>query len=146
MINALILHFTNYAPLWSIPGKTAYLFYIGYNIEIATFFIVSGILFLKTLSIDKNKKISGIPNRFFLSIAWGIMALIVEYLLYKGGILGWDYSWWVWCVAPSYAVTRLWIAYMYDNFSFKKKIIATIMIASCAIIMNFIFVIVLKWI
>jgi hypothetical protein len=30
--NALVFHFTNYAPVWGTPGKTAYLILIGLNI------------------------------------------------------------------------------------------------------------------
>ncbi|MGA2504185.1 MAG: hypothetical protein ABSG01_08865 [Anaerolineales bacterium] len=32
--NGLVFHFTNYAPVWGAPGKTAFLILIGLNIEI----------------------------------------------------------------------------------------------------------------
>ena len=44
IINSLVFHFTNYAPIWGAPGDTAYLILIGLNIEIMFMFAVSGII------------------------------------------------------------------------------------------------------
>jgi hypothetical protein len=44
IINGLVYHFTNYAPIWGAPGKTAFLILIGLNIEICFMFAVSGII------------------------------------------------------------------------------------------------------
>ena len=35
--NALVFHFTNYAPVWATPGDTAFQILIGLNIEICYF-------------------------------------------------------------------------------------------------------------
>ena len=41
--NALVFHFTQYAPVWGAPGKTAYLILIGLNIEITMMFLIMGV-------------------------------------------------------------------------------------------------------
>jgi len=65
--NSLVFHFTNYAPVWGAPGKTAYLILIGLNIEIAFMFAIAGITFGKMLPPNKGLRILGIPNRLFLA-------------------------------------------------------------------------------
>jgi hypothetical protein len=66
--NGLVFHFTNYAPVWGAPGKTAYLLLIGLNIEICFMFAVAGVAFNKMLPADKKVKIMGIPNRLFMAV------------------------------------------------------------------------------
>ena len=66
--NGLVFHYTNYAPVWGAPGKTAYLILIGLNIEICFMFAVAGIAFGKLLPADKRLRILGVPNRLFLAI------------------------------------------------------------------------------
>ncbi len=92
--NGLVFHFTNYAPVWRAPGKTAYLILIGLNIEICFMFAIAGIAFGKTLPADKNLKILGVPNRIFLAIVNSAFCVLVEVGLNKINALTWDYSWW----------------------------------------------------
>ncbi len=92
--NGLVFHFTNYAPVWGAPGKTAYLILIGLNIEICFMFAIAGVTFSKMLPADKKLKILGIPNRLFVAIAGSIFCVIVELLLHAAGALSWDYPWW----------------------------------------------------
>lgn len=92
--NGLVFHFTNYAPVWGAPGKTAYLILIGLNIEICFMFAIAGVTFSKMLPADKKLKILGIPNRLFVAIAGSIFCVIVELLLHAAGALTWDYPWW----------------------------------------------------
>ena len=61
--NALVFHFTQYAPVWGAPGDTAYLILIGLNIEICFMFAIAGVAFSKMLPADKNMRILGLPNR-----------------------------------------------------------------------------------
>ena len=61
--NGLVFHFTQYAPVWGAPGRTAYLILIGLNIEICFMFACAGIVVAKTLPADKSLKILGVPNR-----------------------------------------------------------------------------------
>ncbi len=92
--NGLVLHFTQYAPLWGAPGKTAYLILIGLNIEICFMFAVAGIVFSKMLPADKKRTIMGVPNRLFFAVIFAAFCAFVEYLLNCAGLLSWDYTWW----------------------------------------------------
>jgi hypothetical protein len=92
--NGLVFHFTNYAPVWGAPGKTAYLLLIGLNIEICFMFAIAGIAFSKMLPADKKLKILGVPNRLLFAISGSIFCVIVEILLNAAGALTWDYTWW----------------------------------------------------
>jgi hypothetical protein len=92
--NGLVFHFTNYAPVWGAPGKTAYLLLIGLNIEICFMFAIAGVAFSKMLPADKKLKLLGIPNRLLFAILGSIFCVLVELLLNSAGALTWDYSWW----------------------------------------------------
>ena len=92
--NALVFHFTNYAPVWGAPGSTAYLPLIGLNIEICFMFAVAGIAFTKMLPKDKSAKVLGIPNRLFFAVVDAAFCVFVEVLLNSVNALTWEYSWW----------------------------------------------------
>ncbi len=92
--NALIFHFSQYAPVWGAPGKTAYLVLIGWNIEIIFMFLIMGLAAAKTLPNDKNMKILGIPNRLFIAVGYTALCVIVECILNAIGALTWEYPWW----------------------------------------------------
>ena len=92
--NGLVFHFTNYAPVWGAPGKTAYLILIGLNIEICFMFAIIGVIFSKMLPPDKNMRILGVPNRLFFSVVNAAFCVFVEVLLNQVNALTWDYSWW----------------------------------------------------
>jgi hypothetical protein len=92
--NGLVFHFTNHAPVWGAPGKTAYLLLIGLNIEICFMFAIAGIAFSKMLPTDKGMKILGIHNRLSFAAIGSIFCVIVELLLNAAGALTWDYAWW----------------------------------------------------
>jgi hypothetical protein len=92
--NGLVFHFTQYAPVWATPGKTAFLILIGLNIEITFMFAIAGIAFGKMLPRDKHMKVLGLPNRLLFAITGAIFCVFVEILLNSVGALTWDYSWW----------------------------------------------------
>jgi hypothetical protein len=92
--NALVFHFTNFAPVWGAPGKTAYLILIGLNIEICFMFAIAGVTFGKMLLADKKVRILGIPNRLLIAIGGSAFCVFVEVLLNAIGILTWEYRWW----------------------------------------------------
>ncbi|GAB4335121.1 MAG: hypothetical protein Kow0099_07510 [Candidatus Abyssubacteria bacterium] len=94
ILNSLVFHFTNFAPLWGAPGKTAYLMLIGLNIEICLNFAILGIVFAKMLPRDKGLKIFGIPNRPFFAVGYAHICVFIEVLLNAIDALTWDYSWW----------------------------------------------------
>ena len=92
--NSLVFHFTQTAPVWGAPAKTAYLILIGLNIEICFMFFILGVVFAKMLPQDKTLKILGVPNRLFFMVVNTILCVFIEILLNKVGALTWDYSWW----------------------------------------------------
>lgn len=92
--NGLVFHFTNYAPLWCAPGKTAYLILIGLNIEICFMFCIAGVAMTKLLPEDKKMKVLGVPNRLFFAITGSAFCVAVEFFLNSVNALTWDYFWW----------------------------------------------------
>jgi len=94
ILNSLVLHFTNYAPVWGAPGDTAFLILVGLNIEICFMFAIAGIAFGKLLPKDAKLKILGIPNRLFIAVAGSAFSVVVEIWLNSIGALTWDYTWW----------------------------------------------------
>ena len=92
--NGLVFHFTDYAPVWGAPGKTAFLVLIGLNIEICFMFAIAGVTFAKMLPADPKLKVLGIPNRLAFAIGGSIFCVFVEILLNAAGALTWDYPWW----------------------------------------------------
>ncbi len=92
--NGLVFHFTQYAPVWGAPARTAYLILIGLNIEICFMFAVAGLIVAKVLPADKTRPIFGMPNRLFIAVTASVFCVIVELLLNAVDALTWDYRWW----------------------------------------------------
>ena len=92
--NALIFYFTQYSAFWTTPGNSHFIILIGWNIEIAFMFSIAGIAYSKFLPEDKNLKILGVPNRWFLSVLFAAFCVFVEVLLNFAGALIWVYPWW----------------------------------------------------
>jgi hypothetical protein len=108
--NALVFHFTQYAPVWGAPGKTAFLLLIGLNIEISFMFACAGIVVAKTLPADRTMKILGVPNRWFVAVAAALFCVCVELLLNGAGQLTWDYWWW--------NVRTPWLIFLFGYLTF----------------------------
>jgi hypothetical protein len=92
--NALVFHFTRYAPVWGAPADTAYLILIGLNIEICMMFAILGIATAHALPQDKEMKILGVPNRLVYAVGFSILCVFIECVLNRAGALTWDYPWW----------------------------------------------------
>lgn len=92
--NALVFHFSKFAPVWATPGATAYNILIGLNVEITFMFAVMGVYACKMLPKDKGLKILGLPNRLFFAVVNSILAVGIEVLLNLAGVLAWEYPWW----------------------------------------------------
>jgi hypothetical protein len=92
--NALVLHFTDRSAVWTTPGDTAYLIFVGLTIEISAMFAVAGVIFTKMLPADKNLKIVGIPNRWLFAVGNAFLCVFVEVLLNRADVLVWEYPWW----------------------------------------------------
>ncbi len=149
--NSLVFHFTQYAPVWGAPGKTAYLILVGLNIEICFMFAVAGIAFGKMLLPDKKTKILGIPNRWFLAVCNAAFCVFVEVLLNAIGALTWDYSWWniraPWLIFLFGYLHFFLVSYwVHDMESVKKKAITVGVIFAVDILCIVIFGVMLQWI
>lgn len=92
--NALVFHFTQFAPVWGAPADTAFLILIGLNIEISFNFAIMGIVVAKTLPADPATRILGVPNRWFVAVAASAFCVLIELFLNAAGALTWDYWWW----------------------------------------------------
>lgn len=92
--NAMVLHVSQYAPVWGAPGKTAFLLLVGLNIEICFMFAIAGIGFCKMLPQNRKLRILGMPNRLVVAVGGSIFCVLVEYWLNAIGALTWDYGWW----------------------------------------------------
>jgi len=151
IINGLVFHFTNYAPIWGAPGRTAFLILIGLNIEICFMFAVSGIIWTKMLLPEKKTRILGIPNRAFIAVLGAAFCVFVEYLLNAAGALTWDYSWWG-RSAPcliflfgylTFFVMAFWV---FDMESMQSKLVTVGSIWTIALLSLIVFIPILHWI
>lgn len=149
--NGLVFHFTQHAPVWGAPGKTAFLILIGLNIEICFMFAIAGLAFAKMLPADKRLKILGVPNRLFFAILGSAFCVFVEVLLNLVGALTWDYPWWSagapWLIfligyLPFFLVS-FWV---FDMESLRRKITTVGIIYAVDIIALVLFAVVLQWI
>jgi len=149
--NSLVFHFTNYAPVWGAPGKTAYLILIGLNIEFCFMFFVSGIVWSKMLPRDKRLRIAGIPNRLVFAVAGSVFCVFVEVLLNALGVLTWEYAWWdansPWLIFLIGYLTFFLVSFwVYDMETIKKKAITVGVILGVDIVALVIFMGILNWI
>ncbi|HEX9948792.1 MAG TPA: hypothetical protein VGB29_01445 [Thermodesulfobacteriota bacterium] len=149
--NGLVFHFTQYAPVWGAPGKTAFLILIGLNIEICFMFAIAGIAFAKMLPAKKRLKILGVPNRLFFAITGSIFCVIVEIIFNWANALTWDYAWWSakapWLIfligyLPFFLVS-FWV---FDMKSLRQKITTVGAIYAVDIVCLVLFVGILRWI
>lgn len=132
--NALVFHFSGFAPVWGAPGgDTAFLILIGLNVEITLMFLVLGLVFPQILPADRKARILGIPNRAFFACLGSALSVLMEILLNAAGVLTWEYPWWSarapWLVfllgyLPFYAVS-FWV---YDMKSNGKRAAAVLSI------------------
>jgi hypothetical protein len=149
--NSLVFHFTQYAPVWGAPGKTAYLIMIGLNIEICFMFAIAGIAFSKMLPDDKSQKILGLPNRIAIAIGGAAFCVFVEVLLNSIGALTWDYAWWStrapWLIFLfgylHFFLVSFWV---FDMDTVKKKAITVGAIFAFDILLVVVFGVILNWI
>jgi hypothetical protein len=149
--NALVLHFTQFAPVWGTPGNSAFVILAGLNIEIMFMFAVAGIIWTKMLLPDKNAKILGVNNRWFVAIFGSAFSVFVEYFLNKTNALTWEYAWWnrgaPWLIFLFGYLTFFIVAFwVYDMDSFKKKLQVVGVIWGFDILCIILFVGVLGWI
>ncbi len=95
IVNGIIFSVSDFAPLWGTPGNdSAFVIFIGLNIEITMMFAITGIAATLALPADKNMKILGINNRWFLACGFAAASVLIEVMLNAVGALTWEWSWW----------------------------------------------------
>lgn len=129
IMNSVIFELTGWAPLWAAPGDTAFLILIGLNLEIMFMFAVAGIIWTKMLLPNKEDKILGIPNRWFIAVAGSVFSVFVEFLLNSVDALTWDWAFWdmntPWLIIIFGYLTFFMVAFwVFDMPEMKKKLIA----------------------
>ena len=149
--NGLVFHFTQYAPVWGAPGRTAYLILIGLNIEICFMFSIAGLLVAKTLPADPRQRILGIPNRWLVAVAASVFCVFVEMFLNAAGQLTWDYWWWnvrmPWLIVVFGYLTFFVVAFwVHDMPTVRRKAITVGCIYAFDALCLVLFAGVLKWI
>jgi uncharacterized membrane protein len=125
--NALVLHFTDRAAVWTVTGDTSYLILIGLTIEITFMFAIYGIVFVKTLPADPKMRILGVPNRIALGFLLSCVSVGIEVLLHATGYFHWEYWWWNVPFVPlivllGYFTFFLAAAYVYDLRDTAKQV------------------------
>jgi hypothetical protein len=151
ILNALLLHFTDYAALWTIGGNSTYLVFVGLNLEIMLMFWVAYYAFLKILPSDARKRIWGIPNRWFFVVFNALFCMTVESILNQWGALVWQYRFWswphVWSVFMfAYAPSIIFLYWLYDMPSLRRKFQITAGLWALCGVSGVLFVKVLHWI
>jgi hypothetical protein len=149
--NSLVFHFTQYAPVWGAPGKTAYLILIGLNIEICFMFAIAGITFAKMLPPDRKVRILGLPNRLFIAVTGAAFCVFVEVLLNAVGALTWDYPWWSagapWLIFVFGYLTFFLVSFwVFDMPTIRKKMAVLGVIYGVDILALLVFGLGLRWI
>ncbi len=149
--NGLVLRFTGYAPVWGEPGPTAYLILVGLNIETMFMFAVAGIIWTKMLLPNKEDKILGIPNRWFIAIAGSAFSVFIEYLLNSVGALTWEWPWWnrgmpVLIFLFGYLTFFIVAFWVYDMKTMKQKVQTVAAIWGFDIVCLAILMGILRWI
>jgi hypothetical protein len=151
IINALVLHFTGYAAIWTTTGQTSFQIMVGLTYEIAVLFSVSGIIFVKTLPKDPALKVVGIPNRWLAVVGFSCFSVFVEVLLNRTGSFHWAYPWWnvphVWLIIIfGYGTFFAAAAWVHDMPLVKSKVKAVGVLGGVAAAGLILFGPVLGWI
>ncbi len=119
IINALVLHVSDRAPLWAATGPTAYQFLVGLNVEIVFMFALAGIVYTKLLPADRAVRVLGLPNRLIVGLTLSVTSVAVEVFLHATGTFHWHYWWWNLQSLPlivifGYLWFYLYAAWVYD--------------------------------
>jgi hypothetical protein len=149
--NALVLHFTGTAAIWTTTGETAFQILVGLNIEIAFLFSTAGIVFAKVLPRDPRQKWLGLPNRSVLVAGFSAFSVLVELLLHRTGSFHWYYWWWnerqPWLIVLfGYATFYAAAAWVHDLPTLRAKLAVTGAIAGTAAAGLLVFGPILGWI
>ncbi|MBN2051267.1 MAG: hypothetical protein JW760_12515 [Spirochaetales bacterium] len=98
--------------LWTTPGDTALRTMVGWNIEIMFMFLLLGIIYYHTLSEQGNKRIFGLPEKWFWAIGYTAFCVFIECVLNAGGHLVWEYPFWY------RSFGGIWLIFFFGYFHF----------------------------
>lgn len=150
MANALVLHFTGRAALWTIAQKSVFLIYVGLNIEISLMFAVVPMVLFYLLPKDPTLRLLGLPNRLFVPVVLGLFCVAVESVLNAWGALVWSWSFWrfpcVFLIALAYCGPLAALVWLHDRVSLRRKIQGAIALTCAAAGAHLVLVNVLRWI
>jgi hypothetical protein len=151
VVNALVLHFTDRAAIWTTTGDTSYQILIGLNLEISILFFIAGVVFVKQLPPDPRTRILGVPNRVFLVLAFSLFCVFVEVLLWSADVFHWEYWWWNFpnvtlIVLLGYTTFFAAAAWVYDMRERPRQlqVVGTLAAIDVALILTF--GVILEWI
>jgi hypothetical protein len=150
IVNALVLHASNRAALWTATGPTAYQILIGLNVEIMFMFAVAGIVYAKLLPADRSARILGMPNRLAVALGLSLVSVAVELFLHASGTFHWEYWWWntpfvLLIVIFGYLWFYLYAAWVYDAPP-RKRFTRLGVLAAIDVSMALVFGVILGWI
>ncbi|WP_338844809.1 hypothetical protein V8J88_14270 [Massilia sp. W12] len=94
IMNGLVFHFTQFAPIWGIGHPSSYLIFMGLNLEIAFNFALMGLVATMLLPKDPGMKILGVNNRLLFAVVNAALCVMVELALHHWGMLVWEWPWW----------------------------------------------------
>jgi hypothetical protein len=125
--NALVLHFTDRAAVWTTTGETSFQILIGLNIEICFMFLIYGIVFVKQLPTDPATRVLGVPNRVFYVALFSLLSVGIEVVLWAADVFHWEYWWWNFpnvtlIVLLGYATFFTAAAWVYDQRDRRKQL------------------------
>jgi hypothetical protein len=150
--NGWVFHLSNRSAVWTTPGPTGLRIFVGWNIEIIFAFALFGLVYYHSLLPEKERKIIGIPNRWFFAVLFAILAVVIEVALNRGGHLVWDYSWWKFSIGGIWLIFFLGYFYwfvliniMLNMKTLKNKLIFVGVIWAIPIIFNIIGLGILGW-
>lgn len=151
IVNALILHATDRAPLWATTGPTAYQILVGLNVEITFMFAIAGIIYVKLLPKDRSKRLLGLPNRLTVAIGLSLLSVAVELFLHSTGTFHWEYWWWNVASFPvivvfGYLWFYLFAAWVYDAPDQAARWRRVGGLAGIDVALIVVFGVILKWI
>ncbi len=115
--NGWVMVLTGHSAFWTAPGDTALRTMVGWNIEIMFMFAIAGIIYYHTLSKEQNRKILGVPEKWFFAAGYSIFCVFVEILLNRGGHLVWEYPFW------NSTFGGVWLIFLIGYFHFYVAII-----------------------
>jgi hypothetical protein len=149
LANALVLHFTGRAAVWSTPGETAFLLYVGLPLELVFLFSLLPLALFNFLPADRQVRVFGVPNRIAIPVAFGLLALAVEVTLNAWGAAVWEWWFWQrpWVVLPAltYIGLMLGLAWLNDHLSTRARVVALVSAASVWAVGHLVFAALLGW-